>query len=728
MLSCTICTWTASEQFLFIDTNSGGPDTVVVTGALQSGNQVVTVKHNSGQAETVDIGGGNVLLTKDLGKLEIKTRGGDDTIDVSGITGGMGGLGFDHEKLDGKIELKGQGGNDRLIGSPFDDILEGRNGDDTLIGGLGDDIYRFDFRSSGLGKDIIEEAAGITGGIDTLDYSRSDQMVTIDLTKMGTSQVVGSGHEITLKNDDTVATDPNIENVAADRVTPDNPSTFMDTITGNDLDNILLGRGGTDTINGGGGIDQIEGGDGNDTLNGNDGDDRINGGDGMDTIHGNAGNDLLQGDGFKDRVDEGPSNALADPDLMAPGEPLNEASGLVVSRANPNILFTIEDAGNGTLLFANDKTTGTSRGFFTIGVSSGMMSQPPAQNMDWEDLAFYHDSVTNKNYLYIADVGDNAESRSDIVVYRVEEPTVSDTADNKSRGELHYEAIKLQYPGGVARNAETLMVDPTNGDIYIVSKTEPEPGHDKARLYRVTNAVSNGKWVTDLSTFGQALALVDEGETQFPANTRNESPSGGDIRPVPSGPVQANLFEIALKSDNVIHIYRYDQADASTPIIAMLTGNRPQQVLEIRDTNNRESIAYTPDGNVLYTVTEVNTTNPNRDIHHYDRVTNITAAVDSIFGDVGNDILVGNYDAANANLNETKDFVRGTDRLVGTLGDMDFNQRVDFDDTTPFATALSDPANYISTYGIAGHEHGDMDGDGDFDFDDLDLFVAMLMG
>jgi len=166
---------------LSINTKSDNADTVAVTGEQQSAGLVVTVQLNNGAAETVDIGGGNVLLTQDLGKLEIKTKGGNDTINVSGITGM---LGFDREKLDGKIELKGQDGNDTITGSPFDDILVGRGGDDTLIGGQGDDIYRFKKPKDpmeSLGNDTIVEA-GAGGGVDTLDYSKFDNAITIDLT------------------------------------------------------------------------------------------------------------------------------------------------------------------------------------------------------------------------------------------------------------------------------------------------------------------------------------------------------------------------------------------------------------------------------------------------------------------------------------------------------------------------------------------------------------------
>ncbi len=56
-----------------------------------------------------------------------------------------------------------------------------------------------------------------------------------------------------------------------------------DTITGNDLANVLTGLAGNDTINGGLGADTIYGGDNNDTLTGGAGNDIIDGGNGTDS-------------------------------------------------------------------------------------------------------------------------------------------------------------------------------------------------------------------------------------------------------------------------------------------------------------------------------------------------------------------------------------------------------------------------------------------------------------
>lgn len=84
-------------------------------------------------------------------------------------------------------------------------------------------------------------------------------------------------------------------------------------ITGDDLDNVLLGTtlndhiaglGGNDTLMGVVGADRLEGGSGNDIVNGGLGRDIIWGNAGKDTLRGGSGNDFIYSasDGARDMV------------------------------------------------------------------------------------------------------------------------------------------------------------------------------------------------------------------------------------------------------------------------------------------------------------------------------------------------------------------------------------------------------------------------------------------
>jgi hypothetical protein len=82
---------------------------------------------------------------------------------------------------------------------------------------------------------------------------------------------------------------------------------------------------------------------------------------------------------------------------------------------------------------------------------------------DWEDIATGPSTDTGWD-LYIADIGDNSRERGTVLVHRVPEP-VSVDADISAEPET----IVLSYPD-TSHDAETLLVHPETGDLYIITK------------------------------------------------------------------------------------------------------------------------------------------------------------------------------------------------------------------------------------------------------------------
>ena len=89
-----------------------------------------------------------------------------------------------------------------------------------------------------------------------------------------------------------------------------------------------------------------------------------------------------------------------------------EASGIADSKANPGYLWVLEDSGKPPQLYLL-KHDGTVLKHIFVAQSS---------NDDWEELALSSGPEAGKNYLYIADIGDNNRNRTEYVIYRVEEP------------------------------------------------------------------------------------------------------------------------------------------------------------------------------------------------------------------------------------------------------------------------------------------------------------------
>ena len=149
------------------------------------------------------------------------------------------------DKLSGDWQsnyLAGRAGNDVLDAGGGNDILDGGTGNDTLKGGAGDDIYFIDSAS-----DIITELSG--QGSDLV-------FASINYT-LGT----------------------NIENATAD-------GTAAINLTGNALNNELMGNSAANVLNGGGGNDFLDGQGG------------------ADTLIGGAGNDFYVVDNVGDKITE----------------------------------------------------------------------------------------------------------------------------------------------------------------------------------------------------------------------------------------------------------------------------------------------------------------------------------------------------------------------------------------------------------------------------------------
>ncbi|HET7113249.1 MAG TPA: hypothetical protein VFI57_06370, partial [Pyrinomonadaceae bacterium] len=142
---------------------------------------------------------------------------------------------------------------------------------------------------------------------------------------------------------------------------------------------------------------------------------------------------------------------------------VDESSGLAASHLNPNVYWTHNDSGDGPLVYAFD-STGESRGVFRV---------TGAQARDWEDMAIGPGPGRGQSYLYLGDIGDNDKKRAEIVVYRVAEPKLTAADKNSSRSNPRTTAaadvIRLRYPDG-KYDAETLLVHPTSGNLYILTK------------------------------------------------------------------------------------------------------------------------------------------------------------------------------------------------------------------------------------------------------------------
>lgn len=180
---------------------------------------------------------------------------------------------------------------------------------------------------------------------------------------------------------------------------------------------------------------------------------------------------------------------------------LDELSGLVASRRSRGLFWAIEDSGADPV-FAALREDGT---------LAGRWSVPGAENDDWEDIAA--GPGPDGPVLYAADIGDNAERRDEVVVYRVPEPVAAAGGGATAPPQR----LALRYPDG-AHDAEALVVDPRRGTLLVFSKSllgasvyalsDPPFGRaTSARLRRVGNGPLAMATAADVSADGTTLAV-----------------------------------------------------------------------------------------------------------------------------------------------------------------------------------------------------------------------------
>jgi hypothetical protein len=105
-----------------------------------------------------------------------------------------------------------------------------------------------------------------------------------------------------------------------------------------------------------------------------------------------------------------------------------ECSGIVRSRSRADVFWTINDSGNDPRIYP------VRRDGQDAGPKTGVLIDG-AKNVDWEDV-----TTDDDGHLIIADVGNNANRRRDLVLYYIDEPAAS------TQHVPLVKTVRLRYP------------------------------------------------------------------------------------------------------------------------------------------------------------------------------------------------------------------------------------------------------------------------------------------
>ncbi len=234
---------------------------------------------------------------------------------------------------------------------------------------------------------------------------------------------------------------------------------------------------------------------------------------------------------------------------------LKEVSGLVTSRNQQGFVYMVEDRSNKNAVYVFNKEGGYQGKLVLQGV----------ENIDWEDLAIGPGPTPGKNYIYVADIGDNDAVRENVRVIRFEEPNEFSFSENKMIIQ-NYDVITFEYPDG-ARDAETLLIDPKNLQLIVITKREAV-----ARVYALGYPYTNK-------------------ELDFIGLLPMQRLLGGDVSP--SG------NKVLLKNKSTVYYW----SNVGDNLLKSLFKTNPVSVFYIKEPQG-ESIGFTSDEKGYMTITE----------------------------------------------------------------------------------------------------------------------------
>lgn len=212
------------------------------------------------------------------------------------------------------------------------------------------------------------------------------------------------------------------------------------------------------------------------------------------------------------------------PDLLFETTPLaiditgdvpKEVSGMADSERNPGYCWVHQDGGNPPELI--------------LLTHSGQVAKKiylkDATNFDWEDMTLGTIPGYSGKMILIAETGNNALERSELLIYRFSEPALhTDTITT-------FQTIRFSYPDG-PHDTEAILSDST-GDIYLITKRDV-----RSKVYRLTYPQSimnvnmasfvtdlpyNGVVSADISPSGKELIIKTYTELKYYTRTSGQS-------------------------------------------------------------------------------------------------------------------------------------------------------------------------------------------------------------
>lgn len=158
---------------------------------------------------------------------------------------------------------------------------------------------------------------------------------------------------------------------------------------------------------------------------------------------------------------------------------LEESSGLIVD--SENRFWSLNDSGNDSAIYQFDAK----------GVLLKTIKISPATNVDWEEM-----QLDSKGNLYIADFGNNAHTRRDLVIYKIADfkNKTQDSVVKAERIEFDYEQQQAFPPADADKHFDAEAMIVLKDTIFIFTKDfTSKPYSGKTWIYKIPNQIGHHK-------------------------------------------------------------------------------------------------------------------------------------------------------------------------------------------------------------------------------------------
>jgi hypothetical protein len=246
---------------------------------------------------------------------------------------------------------------------------------------------------------------------------------------------------------------------------------------------------------------------------------------------------------------------------------MNEISGISASGINADTYYVHNDSGDTSRFFAMTPDGKLISTIYFKGEAGELQGV-----RDCEDIAVGPGPEPKKSYVYIGDIGDNYAIRKHITIYRIKERT-----DWLKGGKMQADAPRfyLKYPDG-PKDAETLMIDPIERQLYIVSKR-----HDTVGVYTTPLAFK----ANDTVTLTLRTKLFFKGFKPF--------------KWVTAGDISKDGRQILVKTYEKIYYWNRNLKEPAWKAMQQ----KPEE-LNYQQEKQGEAIGFTADGKGFYTTSE----------------------------------------------------------------------------------------------------------------------------